>query len=392
MEDHIEDCNMKNNSKSRNFLIACTIVILLISTISIQVIGIPQDEALDEITGGWELNVEITNKEESPYEGRLRVYLIEPVSRWNDYNEDPYHFGLYDFIKNEDVTIEDTYTVHTLISMEEYPDLDLDNIMIVAALFNEESHEKYSWPPDNGPFQAHYVDAAAVAKPGMPGSNTVTETFTHTVLCEMGTRETCPYCPWMSKTLFKIYESDDYPFYFVSVIYGSNSAANKRLTNDYNLKVLPTGFFDGGYEVFAGGSLDENLYRQVIESCGERDVHDLDLSVSFEWRDDLAFPPTVTIDEPQNGLYFLNEKKRDLSFPLIIGAFNIVATAYDNESGIDHVDFYINEEKRSTDDISPYKYANWQEFRLFGKYTIKVVAVDKFGFQNSDEITVWKIF
>ncbi|MBN2604069.1 MAG: hypothetical protein JXA91_08065, partial [Candidatus Thermoplasmatota archaeon] len=86
------------------------------------------------------------------------------------------------------------------------------------------------------------------------------------------------------------------------------------------------------------------------------------------------------------------EKRRDLSFPLIIGAFNIVATAYDNESGIDHVDFYINGEKRSTDDISPYKYSNWQESRLFGKYTIKAVAIDKFGFQSSDEITVWKIF
>ena len=383
---------MKNNSKSRNFMLVGTIIFLLISTISIQAIGIKKDTSLDEIIGGWELNIEITNKEQSSYEGRLRIYLIEPVSSFNDYYGDPYHFGLLDYIRNEDIEIEDNFNIHTFISIEEYPDLDLENIMIIAALFNEESHEKYSYPPDKGLFQAHYVDAAAAAKPGLPGPNTVTEDFTHTVLCEMGTRKSCPYCPRMSKTLYEIYESNDYPFYFISLIWGSNSVADKRMTDDYNLKALPTGFFDGGYELYVGGSLNENVYRQLIESCGERDVHDLDMSVSFDWHDDLVFPPVISIDNIQNGLYIFNEKKRDFSFPLIIGAFTIEVSAYDNESGVNHVDFYINGIKRETDSFSPYKFANWQESKLFGEYTIKVVAIDEFGFQDSDEITVWRIF
>jgi hypothetical protein len=196
----------------------------------------------------------------------------------------------------------------------------------------------------------------------------------------------------MSQTLYKIYESNDYPFYFISLIWGSNSISNKRMNDDYNLKALPTGFFDGGYELYVGGSLNENVYRQLIESCGERDVHDLDLSISFEWRDDLVFPPTITIDKPQNGLYLFNEKRRNLSFPLIIGAFSIEVTAYDNESDIQQVDFYINGVKRVTDEFFPYKYSNWQESKLIGEYTIKAVAIDEFGFQNSDEIPVWKIF
>jgi hypothetical protein len=139
------DYNMKSNLKRRKFLIAGTIIFLLSLTISIQVVGIQQDNILDDLMGAWELNVEITNKEESPYEGHLRLYIIEPVSSIDDYNGDPFHFGLLDYIRNEDITIEDSYNINTFLSIEEYPDFDIENIMIIAALFNEESHEKYSF-------------------------------------------------------------------------------------------------------------------------------------------------------------------------------------------------------------------------------------------------------
>ena len=40
-----------------------------------------------------------------PYEGHLRVYIAEPVSRWNMYNQQPYHFGFLDFAFDEDLSI-----------------------------------------------------------------------------------------------------------------------------------------------------------------------------------------------------------------------------------------------------------------------------------------------
>ena len=54
-------------------------------------------------------------------------------------------------------------------------------------------------------------------------------------------------------------------------------------------------------------------------------------------------------------------------------------------------DFYINDELRSTDTFAPYRLNNWRENKLIGEYTIRVIAYDEFGYQNSDEINVIKI-
>jgi hypothetical protein len=35
-----------------------------------------------------------------PYNGYLRVYVVEPTSRWDNYDADPYHFGFLDFAIN----------------------------------------------------------------------------------------------------------------------------------------------------------------------------------------------------------------------------------------------------------------------------------------------------
>ena len=83
---------------------------------------------------------------------------------------------------------------------------------------------------------------------------------------------------------------------------------------------------------------------------------------------------------------------RNLSIPLVVGSLNIEVSAYDIEFSVDYVEFYINGEKRKTDSLSPYRFANWEEKGLFGKYIIKVIAYDTAGNQNSDEITVWKLF
>ncbi len=37
------------------------------------------------------------------YDGQLRVYIAEPQSRWDNYNDDPYHYAFLDFAINEDI-------------------------------------------------------------------------------------------------------------------------------------------------------------------------------------------------------------------------------------------------------------------------------------------------
>ena len=99
----------------------------------------------------------------------------------------------------------------------------------MAAIFNPESHIGYALPPSTNPFEAHDVDAAAAATPGYTGYNKVTEGFNHTVFIEEGTATSCKFCPDMAYALDSIYQSGDYPFYFVALVEDRNQEAKNRL-------------------------------------------------------------------------------------------------------------------------------------------------------------------
>jgi thiol-disulfide isomerase/thioredoxin len=159
------------------------------------------------------------------------------------------------------------------------------NAMVIAAVFNSEKNQGYANPPSSKPFWAYYTDASAAAIPGHTGYNTVNPAmaFTHTVFVEEGTATWCPYCPAMANTLNAIYESGDYPFYFVALVDDMNSQAASRLRSEYNIYGFPTGFFDGGYQLLLGGYDLESYYRPLIEACGQREVPTLNLSVSVTY-------------------------------------------------------------------------------------------------------------
>jgi thiol-disulfide isomerase/thioredoxin len=114
------------------------------------------------------------------------------------------------------------------------------------------------------------------------------QSFTHTVLAEDITAEWCVFCPAASEALDSIYESNDYDFYFVSMITENmdretlNDDAQQR-ADDYNIGSYPTVMFDGGYEeVIGAGDGVESDYRDAIESCGARTVPDIDLILTAE--------------------------------------------------------------------------------------------------------------
>jgi len=104
---------------------------------------------------------------------------------------------------------------------------------------------------------------------------------THPVFAELATATYCPECPSASASLFSIYTSGDYPFYYVSMIGDVNDDAYKRIKEDYNFYLYPTVFFDGGKEVIVHGN--EEAYRDAIEKCGERDVANVDISIDANW-------------------------------------------------------------------------------------------------------------
>jgi hypothetical protein len=172
-----------------------------------------------------------------------------------------------------------------------------NNVMVIAAVFDARSEIKYSYE-NEGPFYAHYLDAAAAARPGETAYNTVNEDFTHTVIVEVATKRACPYCPIMEDALYKIYDSGEYPFYLINMVYKRTRLAVHFLFNHqegYNQRVVPEAYFDGGYGIIVGGDDDQNNYIENITNCGKRDVHDLNLSLSVTWKSLFKLEFTVNI-------------------------------------------------------------------------------------------------
>lgn len=48
-----------------------------------------------------------------------------------------------------------------------FSNIQPDNIMVIAAVFNSEWHQRYAVPPDGAPFDAYYIDDVSAAVPSV---------------------------------------------------------------------------------------------------------------------------------------------------------------------------------------------------------------------------------
>lgn len=118
--------------------------------------------------------------------------------------------------------------------------------------------------------------------------------FTHTVFAEYGTTTTCPYCPPTSADLYSIYQSDDYPFYYVSLVADKNKVAGQHLYK-YKTVAVPVVYFDGG-DVNQVGDSGEAVYRGIIEDMGARAVKkNIDMSTEVTWEGSAKVKVSVTV-------------------------------------------------------------------------------------------------
>ena len=267
-------------------------VILILSYTATAISNVKEEQNLNDI-----YSTKIT--ESLPYEGYLRIYIVEPESRWDNYDDEPYHYGFLDYAFNESISINylETYedTINWNGNQNGYGDIQEDNIVVLAAIFNPEINIAYAQPPIQDKFESHFVDATAGAIPGETNSNIQNENFTHTVFIEEATATWCPYCPAMANALNNIYLSGDYPFYFVALIDDKSSDAAHRIRNDLNIYGFPSAFFDGGDNVIVGGVSNENSYITKILSTGKKDVHELDFTLSVEWLGNSELKIDITI-------------------------------------------------------------------------------------------------
>ncbi len=106
-----------------------------------------------EVTVVWkgdavlEITAVVQSNEIEEYNGHLRAYIVEPVSRWDDQRGNPYHFGFLDFAFDRSLSLKDnkakplgdTYEFTTTWRglPHGFSDITKDNIMVIAAVFNK---------------------------------------------------------------------------------------------------------------------------------------------------------------------------------------------------------------------------------------------------------------
>ncbi|MCK4416267.1 MAG: hypothetical protein KAU84_03855, partial [Thermoplasmatales archaeon] len=131
----------------------------------------------------------------------------------------------------------------------------------------------------------------------------IKEEYTHTVLCEFGTYSTCGPSSDAAHFLHDIFDPDNLDIYYVSLVDDKSTIAHNRLYEDYNIYGFPTCYFDGGYEVKIGNPGGESVYRELIESCGQRDVPNISMNVTLNWLGDAVFNVNVAIENNEDETY-----------------------------------------------------------------------------------------
>lgn len=121
--------------------------------------------------GGTNMQIDctVTNNEASTYYGTVRVYITEVASsmNWRDTSGQLYTFPLLDYAfdadgTGEDVSISagDSWSGSTTWdgASHGFPSVTEENTMVIAAIYNDDWHQGYSYPPSTNPFDAYYVD------------------------------------------------------------------------------------------------------------------------------------------------------------------------------------------------------------------------------------------
>lgn len=126
------------------------------------------------------------------------------------------------------------------------------------------------------------------------------EEFTHMVFCEIATTITCPYCPGASDMLYSIYNSEDYDFRYVTLVYNVGSEITKyrvmkRAYEELGISSIPHAFFDGKYSNYLGRPTEVEAYKNIIENAGVRIVPDIDINVNVELKENSVLEITGTV-------------------------------------------------------------------------------------------------
>ena len=177
-------------------------------------------------------------------------------------------------------------------------------------------------PPSTTENWEYYItinDAAKngpVGKPSSDGSsfytiivlenNTNNDEWDETryILVEEGTAGWCSNCPEVANSIHEIYDSQDIPFYYVTMVDDENTKASNRLNNDLNIYGFPTVYIDGGYTVIMGAGDFENTFEQQLSNAASRSTPKLRINLTSLWNEtNKKLENTVIIENGEETTY-----------------------------------------------------------------------------------------
>ncbi|HID24916.1 MAG TPA: hypothetical protein EYP23_00395 [Thermoplasmata archaeon] len=100
-------------------------------------------------------------------------------------------------------------------------------------------------------------------------------------------------------------------------------------------------------------------------------------------------PPNVSVTKPVPGVYLNDVRILPFFAPLILGCTTVEVDVVEKESGVNRVEFYLDDDLKHVDKDEPYMWS-WDKGALW-RHTIKVVAYDNTGNSAEDEVKVWKL-
>ena len=121
---------------------------------------------------------------------------------------------------------------------------------------------------------------------------------------------------------------------------------------------------------FEESVVDYSQLVVLIQGLDDGGKYNLDVTMQVEQN-----APTISITSPLNNTE-------------VSGSIAIKATATDSESGIEKVEFQVNNSKIGEDNTEPYSYTWNTSSYPSGEYEIKAIATDNSGNTNSDQIKV----
>jgi len=86
------------------------------------------------------MNLTIVNNDDDAYNGTVRFYIVEPLSRWNNYDGEPYHYAVLDIVSQQ-ISVDAEKEVKKTWDGDDHDfgDVCENNIMIIAAVFHEDN-------------------------------------------------------------------------------------------------------------------------------------------------------------------------------------------------------------------------------------------------------------